>query len=100
GSRELSARLVLLYEQIGGVQHIVGLSRAGEWRAVDRRELVGSGYPDPRGRLYLVTTLEPVAESPTWLADVTIAAPKPAGIVRGAPFTVTWLDLMASVRRP
>jgi hypothetical protein len=100
GSRELSARLVLLYEQSGDTQHIVGLYRAGDWRAVDRRELVASGYPDPHGQLYLVTALEPVAESPTWLADVTIDKLKPAGIVRGAPFTVTWLDLMASVPGP
>ena len=99
GSRELSARFVLLYEQIDDSPRVVGLFRAGEWRAVDRRELIGSGYPDPHGQLYLVTTLEPVAESPTWLADITIDSLKPAGIVRGAPFTATWLDLMASVRR-
>jgi hypothetical protein len=99
GSRELSAKLVLLYEQTGEKSRIVGLCRAGEWRAVNRHELISSGYPDPHGQLYLVTTLEPVVESPTWLADVTINALQSPGIVRGTPFAVTWLDLMSSVRR-
>lgn len=97
GSRELSARLVLLYEQVGDTQRIIGLFRTGEWRAVDRNDLLDTGYPEPHGRLYLVTALEDIANSPNWLTDVAITVAKPAGSAHGAPFAVTWLDLMASV---
>ncbi|MFI5893039.1 DUF2357 domain-containing protein [Actinoplanes sp. NPDC051513] len=100
GSRELSARLVLLYEEVRSVPRIFELARAGEWRAVDRQELIGTGYPEPRGLLYLVTSLDVVADPPAWLTDVAIDALKPASAARGAPFAVTWLDLMASVRAP
>jgi hypothetical protein len=99
GSRELSARLVLLYEQMGDTRRIVMLARSSDWRAVDQHELISTGYPEPHGRLYLVTTLDPIPHSPSWLADIDISALLPAGLARGAPFAATWLDLMASVRR-
>lgn len=97
GSRELSARLVLLYERFEDGYRIVELARAGEWRAVDRQELMATDYPEPRGRLYLVTTLDPVSDPPSWLSEVTIESLAPGGLARGAPYAVTWLDLMASV---
>ncbi|MEV4619954.1 DUF2357 domain-containing protein [Asanoa sp. NPDC049573] len=97
GSRELGARLLLLYEQTGTEFRIIRLARSGDWRAIDRSELSSTGYPSPRGRLYLVTTLEPVPEPPPWLADIRIDVVKPDGLIRGAPFAVTWLDLMSSV---
>lgn len=99
GSRELGARLVLLYEQVGDEYRIVDLAYSGEWRAVDRQELISTGYPQPGGRLYLVTTLDMVPEPPTWLADIMIDLLRPEGVARAAPFAVTWLDLMSSVRR-
>jgi hypothetical protein len=98
GSRELSAGLVLLYEQVGGAYRIITLARTGEWRAVSKQELIDTGYPEPRGRLYLVTTLTAVPDLPRWLADISINALQPRGLVRAAPFAVTWLDLMASVQ--
>lgn len=99
GSRELSAKLVLLYEQVAGAQRIIRLARPGEWHAVDRQELINTGYPGPHGRLYLVTMLDPVSNPPSWLADITVNTLKPAGSALGAPFAATWLDLMSSVRR-
>jgi hypothetical protein len=100
GGRELGARLVLLYEQIEGKYRVIGLARPGEWRAVDKQELLRTGYPQPRGRLYLVTALDFVPEQPPWLADIAIDVLKPDGVIRAQPFAVTWLDLMSSVHRP
>jgi hypothetical protein len=97
GSRELGARLVLLYEQVGTDYHVIDLARLGEWRAVDRKELLSTGYPRPGGRLYLVTSLDPIPEQPDWLSDVKIDVLKPDDALRAAPFAVTWLDLMSSV---
>jgi hypothetical protein len=99
GGRELGARLVLLYEKIAGKYGVVALARPGEWRAVDRQELLSSGYSRPRGRLYLVTTLELIPDPPPWLFDIAIDPLRPDGAVRAAPFAVTWLDLMSTVRR-
>jgi len=99
GSRELGAKLVLLYGRVGNEHRTIGLARSGEWRAVDRQELISTGYPQPRGRLYLVTTLDMVPEPPAWLSDITIDVLKPDGVARRAPFAATWLDLMSSVRR-
>ncbi|MBO3743210.1 DUF2357 domain-containing protein [Actinoplanes flavus] len=99
GSRVLSATMVLLYELADGTERIVGLARAGEWRAVDRQELIDTGYPAPRGNLYLVTSLEVVSRPPDWLPLVRVSSLRPPGHVPGAPFAVTWLDLMSSTLR-
>jgi hypothetical protein len=66
---------------------------------VDQQELISTGYPRPRGRLYLVTTLDLIPDPPSWLSNVSIDPLKPDGIVHGMPFAVTWLDLMSSVLR-
>ena len=100
GSRELSARFLLLYTSAGDRPRIIGLFRSGEWRAVDRQDLVDSGYPGPRGRLYLVTSLAAVSQPPDWLTNIAVDALRPAGVAYGAPFAVTWMDLLSSVPQP
>lgn len=97
GSRELSAPLIVLYERTGDTYRVLGLVRSGEWRAADRQDLADTGYPEPRGRLYLVTQIDRIPATPPWFTDIAIDALKPAGITHGAPFAVTWLDLMSSV---
>jgi len=84
---------VLLYEQVGDEHHIIELARSGKWRAVDQHELISTGYPQPRGRLYLVTTLDIVPEPPTWLADITIDVLKPDGVC-------SWCAVRGDLARP
>jgi uncharacterized protein len=96
--RELGASLLLLYERAGSSYHVLHLAKTGGWRAVDRSELISTGYPSPGGDLYLVTPLHRILEPPTWLGDIAIDRLRPSGLIAGAPFAVTWLDLMASVQ--
>jgi hypothetical protein len=96
--RSRSTAALLLYERVGSTYRIITLANTGDWRAVDRQELIRTGYPRPGGRLYLVAALDTVANPPSWLADVSINTVRPAGVARAAPFAVSWLDLMLSVR--
>jgi hypothetical protein len=99
GSRELSASLLLLYEQRPDGLRVVTIARSGAWRAVDREDLGRSGYPQPGGKLYFVTAFEPIAEAPTWLNQVDIVGLRPRGLRQGAPFAVKWWDLLACAVR-
>jgi predicted component of viral defense system (DUF524 family) len=94
GSRELSAPLLLLYERGEDSLQIVALGRTGVWRAIDRDELELSGYPQPHGRLYFVTTFHLIAEVPGWLRRLNVDTLKPDGLPRGAPFAVSWWDML------
>jgi hypothetical protein len=94
GSRELGADLVLLYERVRDALLVVDLARIRHWRAVTRDDLMQSGYPEPRGRLYFVAALEPIIGKPAWLGRVDVAALRPSGQPFGAPFVVTWWDLL------
>ena len=86
GSRELSAELLLLYQQESPGTQIVALGRTGPWRAVDRHDLLRSGYPRPGGRIYFVTTFVPVPEPPAWLCNVDIEALRTTGPTLGRTF--------------
>jgi hypothetical protein len=95
-SRELGAPLILLYEPTAVGLQVVSLMRPGSWRAIHRDDLVASGYPQPGGNLYFVTTLDPIAEAPPWLGRISLTALLPPSRQRGAPCAVTWWDLLTS----
>ncbi len=97
--RELSASLVLLYEYIGGNFRFLRLARAGSWRAVDRGDLLRSGYPNPHGRLYFVTDVTPLQDVPGWMSDLDIRPLVSGGHPRGVPVAVTWWDILRQARR-
>ncbi|OZM79669.1 DUF2357 domain-containing protein [Pseudonocardia sp. MH-G8] len=94
GGRELSAPLLLLYEDTPSGLQIVALGRTGSWRAIDRDELEQSGYPQPRGRLYFVAAFDTIVDLPLWLRRLDLGALRPDGASWGAPFTVSWWDLL------
>jgi uncharacterized protein len=97
--RELSAPLLLLYTSAPEGFLLLRLARRGPWRAADRYDLEGTGYPKPGGRLYFVTSLKSVADMPAWLRRVDLERLRPAHLPRGAPFVRTWWELLASASR-
>ena len=97
--RELSAVLLLLYKSVPDGFEFFRLARRGPWRAADRLDLEGTGYPKPGGRLYFVTSLEPIADVPAWLRRVDLEHLRPTHLPRGAPFVRTWWELLASASR-
>jgi hypothetical protein len=97
--RELSALLLLLYTAAPDGFRFLRLARRGPWRAADRLDLEGTGYPGPGGRLYFVASLESVADVPAWLQRVDLEHLQPAHLPRGAPFVRTWWELLTSVSR-
>ncbi len=86
----LDAPLVLLHGQTGPDRTPLLARRVTEWTAVDRRQMRADGYPDPGGDAYLVADVELVHEQPRWLADLDVSQL----VDRGAPRTVSWLDLV------
>jgi hypothetical protein len=97
--RELSAPLLLLYENSPDGPRVVALGRTGKWRAVDREELEQSGYPRPRGRLYFLTEFNVVRDAPGWLRRVGIDTLRPDNTPWGAPFAVSWWDLLQNASK-
>jgi hypothetical protein len=71
--------------------------RASAWTSWTATTLRRTGYPDPRGESYLVAKIEPL-EQPAWLSAVPIEALSPRGTRRGAPFAISWLDLVLSTQ--
>ena len=94
--RELNAPLLLLYISAPGGLRVARLARRGPWRAVDDDDLKATGYPDPGGRLYFVTSLELVPAVPAWLRRVDLERLRPTDLPRGAPFVRTWWELLAN----
>ena len=97
GGRELSAELLLLYEQTVGGLRMVTLAQPGPWHAADQDDLLRDGYPGPRGHLYFVTAFAPVDDPPAWLHHVEPDALRPPALRRGTPFAVSWWDLLISI---
>jgi hypothetical protein len=95
-ARELSATLLLLYERGPDGLRVVTLGQPGTWRAVDRDELARSGYPQPGGRIYFMTEFAAIVDAPAWLCHVDIEGLRPGGLRWGAPFAVSWWDLLAN----
>jgi predicted component of viral defense system (DUF524 family) len=94
--RELNAPLLLLYTSAAGGLRVARLARRGPWRAVEDVDLKATGYPDPGGRLYFVTSLELVPDLPGWLRRIDLERLRPTDLPRGAPFVRTWWELLAN----
>lgn len=86
----LDAPLVLLHGHGSSLVAPVLARRTSPWRAVDRRQMDQDGYPDAGGDAYLVADIELVNEPPSWISDLDVGPL----VDRGAPRTVTWLDLV------
>lgn len=96
GSKELAADLVLTYQRDGGVIQL--WKTAGSPELLSREQMVASGYPSPKGKLYYCV---PLAEevTGTWSKRLSLSAvletrrrvnpQAPAG----APVATTWLEL-------
>lgn len=94
GGRELGATLLALYERVRGSLVVTTVGRVLSWQPMTRDHLLGDGYPSPGGEIYFVAAWEPIGDQPNWLADVDVARMQPDGLRLGAPFVVTWLDLL------
>ena len=68
--------------------------RTGAWFVQSREELEALGYPTPRGTVYLCCTVERRLDEPAWLAGLALGTGRLTGPVLGAPFGLTWQDLV------
>lgn len=101
GGRELGARLLLLYENRDGALRALHAAKVVRWRPATAADLIATGYPDPRGRLYFVADLDFVEHLPAW-ADYIDLALLTAKARNGAPIVMTWWDVVraASIDEP
>ena len=97
GSPALDAPLLLLYGREGGELKIELCGRVGSWEGVTGEAIRRLGYPHPRGKAYLITSINPL-RSPAWMDAVDIPRLTPAGWLRGQPFSASWLDLVLSTQ--
>jgi hypothetical protein len=88
---ELRAEWLLLYRR-GGQPTL--WRRDGSWFVQTRDQLIDAGYPDPRGAVYLCAPVAERIDAPSWLEDVRLDDLAPEGRPRGAPFAISWSDLL------
>ena len=93
GGRELGARLLLLYENREGALRVAGAAKVARWHPATAADLLGSGYPGPRGELYFVADLEFVEPLPGWTDSVDLES-LTVDARDGAPVVVTWWDVV------
>lgn len=93
GDRPLETPLIVLHGQENGRPVRELFRRTNAWTAVTNSTIRRLGYPDPRGDAYLVTALERL-NAPRWLEQATLSDLAPRGWILGAPFVVSWLDLV------
>lgn len=96
GGRELGAQLLLLYENRNSVLRVCGVAQIVRWRPATAADLMATGYPDPRGDLYFVAGLEFVEHLPPWADSIDLDV-LTADVRSGAPFVVTWWDVVRAV---
>lgn len=96
-SPALDAPILLLYGRHSGQLKLELHRRAGEWQSVTGEALRRLAYPCPRGQAYLITSLDPLP-SPPWLDTVDVRGLTPSGMLRGQPFSTSWLDLVLSTQ--
>jgi predicted component of viral defense system (DUF524 family) len=93
-AHELQAEWLLLYRDDG---RRTLWTRDGSWFVQTREQLVELGYPSPGGSVYLCAPVVEFVEAPTWLNDVHVdALASAAGGRRGAPFAVSWAEILLS----
>jgi PD-(D/E)XK nuclease superfamily len=91
-AHELQAEWLLLYRDDGWRTL---WARDGSWFVQTREQLVELGYPSPGGSVYLCTPVAESGDAPTWLNDVRVdALASAAGGRRGAPFAVSWAEIL------
>jgi predicted component of viral defense system (DUF524 family) len=91
---ELRAEWLLLYRDNGWRTL---WTRDGSWFVQTREQLVELGYPSPGGSVYLCAPVAEFGDAPTWLNDVRInALVSAAGRRKGAPFAVSWAEILES----
>jgi predicted component of viral defense system (DUF524 family) len=91
---ELQAEWLLLYREDGWRTL---WTRDGSWFVQTREQLVDLGYPSPGGSVYLCAPVAEFRDAPTWLDDVSVdALVSAAGRRRGAPFAVSWAEILGS----
>jgi hypothetical protein len=91
---ELQAEWLLLYRDSGSRTL---WTRDGSWFVQTREQLVDLGYPNPGGPVYLCAPIAECADAPAWLDDIRVdALGSAAGRRRGAPFAVSWAELLES----
>lgn len=69
-------------------------SRAGAWFIQGRDELMASGYPRPRGEVYLCCPVVRRDDEPEWLNLLEFGAGRLTSTPRGAPLLVSWQELL------
>lgn len=87
---------LLLY----GVEGLATLwSRSGNWFVQSGDDLRRLRYPSPGGRVYFCCPIERRTDPPEWLGDIGPQLPDLASGPRGAPFTVSWHQLLQLAER-
>lgn len=69
--------------------------RVGSWSIRTADELFATGYPEPRGQVYLCCDLEMIDYQPDWIGRAIASAW--GGRATRAPFGVSWADLARHV---
>jgi hypothetical protein len=69
-------------------------ARRGPWFVQSRDELRRTGYPQPRGSVYLCCPVERREDEPEWLPLLDFTAAGLEGNLAGEPFAVSWQQLL------
>ena len=73
--------------------HVAHAAKVVRWWPATAADLVAIGYPNPRGNLYFVASIELVELLPTWADSIDVDS-LVSNVVEGAPTVVTWWDVV------